>query len=101
MCVQNGDTLVSLARDYRTDWLQLWGANTHIGNPNRLANPGVCTGFSVEGLGFVESGEGKSTERQRGCKCQAKSESERPREGDEDTCTRRHVSDAAHWIYAC
>jgi len=40
VCVQNGDTLVSLARDYRTDWLQLWGANTHIGNPNRLANPG-------------------------------------------------------------
>jgi len=40
VCVQNGDTLVSLARDYKTDWLQLWGANPHIANPNRLAEPG-------------------------------------------------------------
>lgn len=39
--MQNGDTLVSLARDYKTDWLQLWGANPHIANPNRLAEPGA------------------------------------------------------------
>lgn len=41
VCVNHGDTLQSLARAYKTDWLQLWGANVHVSNPNRLVpNPG-------------------------------------------------------------
>ena len=38
-CVKAGDTLLSLAQDYKTDWLQLWGANVNVGNPNKLVPP--------------------------------------------------------------
>jgi hypothetical protein len=36
VCVKYGDTLVSIAREYKTDWLQLWGTNVGIRNPTRL-----------------------------------------------------------------
>jgi len=36
VCVKHDETLLSIARDYKTDWLQLWGANVHVANPNRL-----------------------------------------------------------------
>ena len=40
VCVKYGDTLVSMAREYKTDWLQLWGANVGISNPHLLVDPG-------------------------------------------------------------
>ena len=36
VCTEIGDTLHSVAMDYRTDWLQLWGANPMVSAPNRL-----------------------------------------------------------------
>ena len=36
-CVMRGETLLALARHYRTTWLQLWGANPHLHNPQNLS----------------------------------------------------------------
>ena len=38
-----GDTLQSIAKEFRTDWLQLWGANVHVENPTNLAGYGNVT----------------------------------------------------------
>ncbi|EKX49173.1 hypothetical protein GUITHDRAFT_136329 [Guillardia theta CCMP2712] len=35
-CIRAGQTLSSLALEYKTDWLQLWLTNPNIGNPNRI-----------------------------------------------------------------
>ena len=35
-CTRPGDTLDTLAREFRTDWLQLWGANGQIPNPQLI-----------------------------------------------------------------
>ena len=43
VCATGGDTLASIARAYGTDWLQLWGANSALTNPNGLALPYVLT----------------------------------------------------------
>jgi len=36
VCTRHGDTLLSIASDFATDWLQLWGANPDIANPYDL-----------------------------------------------------------------
>jgi LysM repeat protein len=36
VCVSATDTLQSLAREYDTDWLQIWGANPDIDNPDNI-----------------------------------------------------------------
>jgi len=36
VCTEAGDTLLSVAREYQTDWLQLWGANPTVDTPNQL-----------------------------------------------------------------
>eukprot|EP00286_Rhodomonas_abbreviata_P018851 CAMPEP_0181303768 /NCGR_PEP_ID=MMETSP1101-20121128/8747_1 /TAXON_ID=46948 /ORGANISM="Rhodomonas abbreviata, Strain Caron Lab Isolate" /LENGTH=673 /DNA_ID=CAMNT_0023409389 /DNA_START=80 /DNA_END=2101 /DNA_ORIENTATION=+ len=36
VCTEAGDTLHSVALDYQTDWLQLWGANPNVTAPNKL-----------------------------------------------------------------
>jgi len=58
VCVQQGDTLLSIARHYQTDWLQLWGANVHISNPlNLVANPGFfCLPSAFFSLGVSPMG---------------------------------------------
>jgi len=43
VCTKPGDTLESIAKDYRTDWLQLWGANVWVENPRNLAGYGMVT----------------------------------------------------------
>jgi hypothetical protein len=43
VCTLPGDTLQSIAKDYRTDWLQLWGANVLVENPNNLKDYGYIT----------------------------------------------------------
>jgi len=43
VCTKPGDTLESIAKDYRTDWLQLWGANVMVENPRNLAGYGMVT----------------------------------------------------------
>lgn len=35
-CTQPGETLLNIAVDYNTDWLQLWGANVDVKNPDHL-----------------------------------------------------------------
>jgi len=35
-CTQPGDTMLNIAVDYNTDWLQLWGANVDVKNPDHL-----------------------------------------------------------------
>jgi hypothetical protein len=35
-CTQPGETLLNIAVDYNTDWLQLWGANVDVKNPDSL-----------------------------------------------------------------
>jgi hypothetical protein len=36
VCSLNDDTLSSIAAEYHTDWLQLWGANYMVENPNHI-----------------------------------------------------------------
>lgn len=36
VCGLPSDTLHSISMEYKTDWLQLWGANYNISNPNHL-----------------------------------------------------------------
>ncbi len=36
-CARAGDTLRSLALEFDTDWLQLWGANVGVADPDALA----------------------------------------------------------------
>ena len=43
VCATGGDTLESIAEAYNTDWLQLWGANSALTNPNSLSLPSVLT----------------------------------------------------------
>jgi len=43
VCTLPGDTLESIAKEYRTDWLQLWGANVLVDNPRNLADYGNVT----------------------------------------------------------
>ena len=38
VCGLPSDTLHSIALEYKTDWLQLWGANYGVENPNRLTD---------------------------------------------------------------
>ena len=38
VCGLPSDTLNSIALEYKTDWLQLWGANHNVTNPNKLQN---------------------------------------------------------------
>ena len=38
VCGLPSDTLNSIALEYKTDWLQLWGANHNVTNPNNLQN---------------------------------------------------------------
>lgn len=45
VCTEAGDTLHSVALDYQTDWLQLWGANPLVAAPNMLGQ------YSVLNLG--------------------------------------------------
>eukprot|EP00283_Hemiselmis_rufescens_P006775 CAMPEP_0173432384 /NCGR_PEP_ID=MMETSP1357-20121228/10201_1 /TAXON_ID=77926 /ORGANISM="Hemiselmis rufescens, Strain PCC563" /LENGTH=328 /DNA_ID=CAMNT_0014396969 /DNA_START=94 /DNA_END=1080 /DNA_ORIENTATION=- len=35
-CLGTGETIMHAAARYHTDWLQLWGANTHIRNPDSV-----------------------------------------------------------------
>ncbi len=43
VCTVPGDTLQSIAKDYRTDWLQLWGANVLVDSPSNLKDYGYIT----------------------------------------------------------
>ena len=36
-CAQAGESLVSIAESFSTDWLQIWAANAHLHNPHKLA----------------------------------------------------------------
>jgi hypothetical protein len=38
VCGLPSDTMNSIALEYKTDWLQLWGANSNVMNPNNLQN---------------------------------------------------------------
>ena len=38
VCGLPSDTLHSISMEYKTDWLQLWGANYNISNPNHLGD---------------------------------------------------------------
>ena len=38
VCGKPSDTLLSISMEYKTDWLQLWGANYNVSNPNNLKN---------------------------------------------------------------
>jgi hypothetical protein len=38
VCGLPSDTMNSIALEYKTDWLQLWGANSKVMNPNNLQN---------------------------------------------------------------
>ncbi len=38
VCGLPSDTMNSIALEYKTDWLQLWGANSNVTNPNNLQN---------------------------------------------------------------
>ena len=40
-CTQDGDTLGGLAREFGTDWLQLWGANAQVSDPGQLNSTAV------------------------------------------------------------
>mmetsp|Transcript_27687 Transcript_27687/g.68444 ORF Transcript_27687/g.68444 Transcript_27687/m.68444 type:complete len:377 (-) Transcript_27687:1-1131(-) len=35
-CLSAGETIMHAAARYQTDWLQIWGANTHIRNPDQI-----------------------------------------------------------------
>jgi hypothetical protein len=38
VCGLPSDTLQSISNEYKTDWLQMWGANHEVENPNSLIN---------------------------------------------------------------
>jgi len=37
-CVEDGDSMLSIAAEYDLDWLQLWGVNVDVKNPDHLFN---------------------------------------------------------------
>jgi spore germination protein YaaH len=43
MCVGPGDTIGSIAARYSTDWLQLWGSNFNITEPDALQQGQLLT----------------------------------------------------------
>jgi len=49
VCVAPGDTLLDVAKEYRTSWLQLWGANPWLRNPHHLpaGAPGMQSVISL------------------------------------------------------
>ena len=51
-CTRPGDTLGTLAGEFGTDWLQLWGANTQVAGEcasrPRLFHGGFATGLTFQ-----------------------------------------------------
>lgn len=35
-CIAGGESMMSIADRFKTDWLQIWGSNVHISNPDGL-----------------------------------------------------------------